>query len=868
MKDKQYKGLYIMSIEASDVYSHMHRGTVLKHEYCGMIPHSLELIKLKKEGLKIKRIEKRDKEISNDIINVKFKSKVKSGTELKNLLKKKKKGDKVSEDYIKKLDEFIGLIEKNESFQHWKEVGVNDLRKILYTEGFKIEFINKTTGEIKEVEYVVYKRSSSKSRTGQCLFIKKSLYNKMIKWSRMDLPLKKDMEIDLAGLLAYESLVGSSIEDIVKIDPSKILMVKDVDSKFIKEGNVVKKGENGFLDSFKEDVIVKNSLFDGESLLDSKYFNDGKGMKLLRNHMFKSAAFNCNIQQFLRDNCPKDISFDEWRLIDMFDDMIYAKDVELICTPSSLKALKFSNIIGTEKDMWKYWKKKVKEDECIFGICKHEKESKFGKDEDNNLLQQTSYQMINCLPIRFEDIKELTRAEKQYIERLKNDDDFFIDKVNESSTMINSNEMLVSLYGRNKPIINTKLFRDFRKGFIRNHVNHSKKGKIKLRGDYCVMLGNPIEFLNHAIGQFDINKENNFSLNGNEVLTYLFNFDKEYVGFRNPNTSPSNVLIVKNKKVEDIEKYFNLTKNIVCVNAINFPIQDILSGCDYDSDTVLLLDDEKLLSIGKKCFGNYNVCINHIEGKKKQYKLNKHDMYEIDNQLSTSQRNIGKVVNLGQFCMSVYWDHLNNNISGEEVEELLKKVDVMTILSGIAIDMAKKFYEIDIEKEIRNVEKNKLLQERKKKPSFWKYVSQSKTIKDRVVDYDCPMDYLINNLDKVVTATRKENIHFSEFLVKQDTKKVNNKQFKKILNKIEKMDDLIRSENAKYKESEEKSILIDDIIKEYTDYIKKLKINESTMYIIIKHVSEVNDKIMLKLFNVLYQSHQEKFLNSFKNTEK
>jgi hypothetical protein len=52
-------------------------------------------------------------------------------------------------------------------------------------------------------------------------------------------------------------------------------------------------------------------------LLDSRFFEDGIAMKLLRNHMFKSAAFNCNIQKFFVDNCPEGIDYDDWKLSDM-----------------------------------------------------------------------------------------------------------------------------------------------------------------------------------------------------------------------------------------------------------------------------------------------------------------------------------------------------------------------------------------------------------------------------------------------------------------------------------------------------------------------------------------------------------------------
>lgn len=852
-----------MSLEASDIWSHMNRDTHIKRDYCGMIPYSLELRKLREEGLKIKYIKSRDKEISNDVINVKFKQKVKSGFELVKIMNKKL-SVATEEEYKNKLTNFISYIGQDSSNSRWNEVNVDSLREKLYTEGFVIKFTDRETKKTKEVEYVVYKRSSSKSRTGQCLFIKKSLYNKMIKWSRMDLPFKTNMKVDLAGLLAYESLVGSSLEATIEIDPNKILMVDDVDSKFKRKCNVVRKGESEFLDSFKEETTVSNSLFDGESLLDSKYFEDGISMKLLRNHMFKSAAFNTNIQLFLKDNKPDNIEYDDWSLSDMFGNKIKAKDVELICTPSSLKALKFSHVIGEEKDMWDYWKGKVQEDGNVFGVCKHDKPSKLGTDEQGNVLQQTSYQMINCLPIVMDDVKDLTNTEVNYINRLKNDDDFFMEKVLDSAATINGNEMLYSLYIHNKKIINTELFRNFRKNFIRNHVNHCKKGKIKLNGDYCVLLGNPMEFLYHVIG-VDINSDTYTPvLLDNEVHTEIFPFKGEYVGFRNPNTSPSNVLIVKNKEVKDIKTYFNLSDNIVCVNAIKFPIQDILSGCDYDSDTVLLFNDPKMLQLAKECFGEYDVCINHVEGQKKEYRLNKHDMYEIDNQLSTSQRNIGKVVNLGQFCMSVYWDLINKGVSGEKVAELLKKVDVMTILSGIAIDMAKKFYEISIEKEISNVSENELLKDKVKKPKFWKYVSQSKTIRNRVQNYDCPMDFLITELEDLDKAVKRTDIPFEKFLVKRNEKKANRKQMMKVIDRVRLADNLIKSENASYTDEDEKVITIEDVIKECIDTVKKLKIKEDTMYAIIKEACDINTDVLMKLLKVLYETQTETFINAYK----
>lgn len=863
------KQVYIPSIEASDLYTHMIRDKEIKFDYCGMIPYSLELIKLRKEGLNIIKNKLSDKEFSGDVVNVKFNQKVQSGIQL--VKKLKDKADSATNDeYRDKLEEFIEYIQQDKDVDKWLEVSPNRLRINLYTKGFYIRNIDEKTGEIIDTKYIVYKRSSSKSRTGQCLFIKEELHKNMIEWSRLNLPFQNGQEIDYASLLAYESLVGSSLERTIKIEPKNILIVDDVESKFKKLCNVVKKGEDGLLDSIEEENEISNSLFDGESLLDSSYFTNNQSMMLLRNHMFKSASFNCNIHEFLIDHCPSDVEFSDWKIKNMFNQSILASDVKLIITPSSLKALKFYKVLGTEKELWNHWKKIIIQDGCLFGVCKHEKKSKRGVDDKGNTLQQMSYQMINSLPIDEDDIQTLSSFELNYIEKLKNDDNHFIDHINKRANDMNSNLMFVELYNINKKIVHTKLFKTFRKAEINSYVTHIKRGKLRLTGDYCVMLGNPIEFLYHSIGCLNTvdcsikhDKYNSDTLTANEVYTYLFDFDKKITGFRNPHTSPSNVLIATNKYSKTIDTYFNLSPNIVCVNAINFEIQDILSGCDYDSDTVLLLDNEFLLELSEKCFSKYKVCVNKVESMKKKHRLNNFDMCEIDNQLSTSQRNIGKVVNLGQFCMSTYWESLYLDRDKKVLDKLLKKVDILTVLSGICIDLAKKLYELDIDKEITNISKIEELG--KLKPMFWKYISQNKNIDKRIRYYQCPMDYLYKEMSELDYAAHRENINISSLLVKYNGRKANRKQESKIIEQTEELSRKIISimSSSKYT-SDEKNRLVDDILKFYEFKIRKLTVKSETMYDMLTNVLTNKSKILIRLLNILYKTQPETFKKAFK----
>lgn len=849
-----HKPVYIPSIEGSDIYNYMFRGKDFEVKYIGMIPSSLELNKLIHIGLKTIQKKTSEKYLSTDVINVKFKQKVDSGHHIiKKISTKIAKLDESKTEYRDKLKAFISLIESEITTDKWKGVPHKELREKLYTEGF---MYNGT-------KYVVYKRSSAKSRIGQCLFIKEKLHKPMIKWSRMNIEFgnrKKEDEIDFPSLLAYESLVGSSIESTIIINPKNILIVEDVDSVFYRTANVVRTGANQYLDSFTEETKIKNSLFDGESLLDESYFESGKSMMLLRNHMFKSAAFNCKIQDFLKDHCPEGITYCEWQIPSMFKgESVYAKDIHLITTPSSLKALKFSKILGSEIKMWEHWKQVVVLDDCIFGVCKSEKKSKLGFDNEGKLIQQTSYQMFNSLPMRNEDVERFTTLEKSFIEKLKNDDNYFVSHIKETENDMNSNSMFSDLFDKNNDIVQTKIFRNFRKKVISSHVTHIKNGKVRLSGDYCVLLGNPMEFLHHAIGQLNTANPEVKALNYNEVYTTMFD-EKEITGFRNPHTSPNNVLLAVNRKVNDIDTYFNLTSNIVCVNAIRFPIQDILSGCDYDSDTVLLIDDENLLGITKKMFGKYNVCINQVKSSKKQYTVCNKDMAIIDNELSNSQKYIGRTVNTGQLCMSSYWDLLHKGKSEEQLSDLMKKLDVVTVLSGICIDLAKKMFEININKEIEHISQIKEL--KKEKPLFWKYVSQSGEIP--TIKYDCPMDLLFTEMSDLDYADKRSDIPFNNFLVKKNMSNSLRNQEAKIFSYVENMVTKINNTYAKNYSEEERDRKIDDIIKYYSFYVRKLQINEDTMYsLLIKLTKNKKDKIASRLLNVLHSTHKNQFLDAF-----
>ena len=121
----------------------------------------------------------------------------------------------------------------------------------------------------------------------------------MMKWSYMGLKYKEDEVLDLASIEAYIALTTSSIIDTIQIKPENILLIDDYESVF-KDNVMSVSVENKRLSVKPDEVNVVNSIFDGQSLLDSSMFvgeYQDKGMLLLRNRFFKSCCFNSNVQK-------------------------------------------------------------------------------------------------------------------------------------------------------------------------------------------------------------------------------------------------------------------------------------------------------------------------------------------------------------------------------------------------------------------------------------------------------------------------------------------------------------------------------------------------------------------------------------------
>ncbi len=433
-----------------------------------------------------------------------------------------------------------------------------DLRRIMYQDGFLCDGI----------KYVRFKRSAGSARVGKCLFINEALYKRMHKWELCGLNVKHGAKLDTAAFESYISLTCSSIIGTVNIKPENILLINDYHSIFKEKCVAVEFDEQARrLKSEIKNVEIDNTIWDGQSLLDASLFVDcpKQGMMLLRNRFFKSCCFNTNLQDFFRDNGITDVT--------QLSGTTRAKsisDVLMVTTPSSIKYLKFGS--------FESWLDNL---EPIFGLVKHEKRTHFFKGR----MVQCHYQLLNSLQLSYDETLEFIRPSMEYLNLIKEDPCVFRYSINysdhyeeeaEPCGLKFKNDIICKLLGINDRFAETKLYNDYLKDYTNAMSNSLKHGHVLVNGNYSTLFGNPIEMLRASIGMFD----GSTIIDVGTIHSRRFRTGVEVLGSRSPHVCAGNVWIAVNKVQPMIDHYFNLSREIVCVNSIGENLLERLSGAD------------------------------------------------------------------------------------------------------------------------------------------------------------------------------------------------------------------------------------------------------------------------------------------------
>ena len=602
-----------------------------------------------------------------------------------------------------------------------KPVNLKALREHFYTNGFCVD----------GVHYVRYKRSAGSSREGKCLFIDERLFRAMNKWSDCGLKPQKD----LASWESYKALSLSSVKGTIDIPLEGILFVPDHKSTFTEEVVSVEL-KDGALCAEQKNAQITNNIWDGESLLDESLFAGDyadKHMLLLRNKFFKSCGFRTKLQKWFAD---KEITLDDLKargFVTLAEDI---RDIVMVTTPDSLKYLKFAG--GLSEKNIKQW---AAHTNGTFGVVKWDQPTRFFHGK----MVQSSYQLLNTLPLTEEEVRSLLQPSINYIALLRKDTDFMRYHFSDAFAREKDGEEaqqdglaeradVIFMLLHNYPHFDeTALYANFRDDVVRSLKERLKCGHILLNGTNATLFGNGLELLKYLAGE-DIVSE----LQPGQVRCERFADGAKLLCARSPHITMGNLYCAENALGGGIWDYFDLGENIVCVNAIGENIQQRLNGCDYDSDTMLITDDALLVSAAERYNGTFNVPVCNLQAEAKTEQT----LAALDHE--TSVNKIGEIVNLSQKLNSILWDEIYKGADEENILAIYSDICKLAVLSGLEIDKAKRTFE--------NVRVNKELTALRKKyarpsPQFFAEIDERKTKQHTF--YHTAMDYLYAQVKKL-----------------------------------------------------------------------------------------------------------------------
>lgn len=823
-------------------------------------------------------------------------------------------------------------------------MSAKELREYYYKNGATVIWpvYDKEGTVVKEepIHYKMLMRSTGKAKCGDCIFIRENLYQTALKYITMDLWDRMPYQnADIVGMSAYAPLVTATAIGYINIPIENILIVKDEDvysmvnavsvkvkdvpyeklvidweateklinsynltfykkksrknpgMEYIRKSKTVLK-EYGIVDYptktkvyYKkecsvdrpdEKAEVKNVLFDGMGCIDESIFPDNmEGFIYCRSHFFKSCLFRGSIQNYFRDYYGDD--YETATITDMFGNVFHVKDIKVIITENSIKWIKFTDIMGgSEGAAYKYYKKFMKKHNERFAIVKTAHPSKYGD------LQRSSYQINNSFPCTDRIILErVAKVSIDYCNALKLSHKAFMKHLSINALKRYSiNNVLIALDEWNDNFKYTEYFKAKKNGIISRFKNERLKlGKLLQYGDNLTICGNVIALLMKVTGQ-NFLEEPCFKQIGNGIQCYTTRFKdgERLAGFRSPHNAPNNIVHLVNTYSEEIQKYFpKLGDNVIIINGIGTDVQSRLNGQDLDTDAIYTTNQPDIVKIAEEAYLNYPTIINDIGLKgNSEYKKDMESYAKMDSKISSSQYAIGEASNIAQLVLSYYYD------GGNKSEELENVFIICSVLAQVAIDSAKRVFDINVNSELSRLCSLTCMQpeDGKKYPVFYAKIQEQKMKgkkkknaidESKIRDFNCPMEILADIIEENVIDLRKYKelipytCNLNTVFRYQTDRSRDSKQYKKVISIVQEYD---REVNKLDMSKSDYSKNVDNLFDNCMIKLRNLTINKSTMYSLIAYAYANNGDVRDRILTVLYDKDPEKFLSCFKKTEK
>ena len=641
-----------------------------------------------------------------------------------------------SDKKIKLLKEEKKMLQK--SFKSNNTINKNRIKKI-YDEieklNFKkdilfVEFSKKSDFKrlkkfiINDITFVRLLGTPNQLKNRTACFVNKEIHNKIEEF----LNCGRDMNymINPSKLEAYRALSLSGIDMLSY--PKKILVVKDLEVKF--NDDVITLDSTDLTCEPKrkyENIEVNLNVSDGFGLATPQLMERwSKELGLnytmaggcLRNAYLKGMVFAFDIQDF-KNKYASDKDF----VIDVWGNEINVNEVELILTTSMLKLWDAYKSIDDYIDNCKKYN-------YSFGITKPTPRK---LDEETTL----NYQFIQSYDLTDDEIYKLIKNTVEDFHNIQSDDylrliEFFtgIKKENITYDKLKNQENFIKALYLYPELIKDSYVIQKTKSVLTKKKTLAKIGKVKVRGNYSVVSGDPFALMQSIFKL--VEKDEDYGLLKRNEIYSKFWVDKdikEVVCFRAPMSCHNNIqskIIANNELMEYWYQYMPTVTIISCHDNLAMAA----NGLDKDGDLMMLTDEPVLVKNTKNL-----PAINCLQKKADKKIPNKKDL-ELSNYLGMDC-NVGTVTNKITNMYDVISKYPSNSkendvlsyriVCGQQYQQ-----DTIDSLKGVVCSPMPKYW-YSIKDCYKYIEENDFSEEEKqvllncvanKKPYFMRFIYQ------------------------------------------------------------------------------------------------------------------------------------------------
>lgn len=314
---------------------------------------------------------------------------------------------------------------------------------------------------------------------------------------------------------------------------------------------------------------------------------------------------------------------------------------------------------------------------------------------------------------------------------------------------------------------------------------------------------------------------------------------------------------------------------------------------DYDSDSMLITDNRILINSAEKNYHRFKVPTSMVEAKKIKHRYNSADKAKLD--INTSVNKIGEIVNLSQYLNSIMWENIHNDLqNGVDVEtafknqnELYKDICILSAASGVAIDQAKKAFDVNIGKNLEKLKEKYAIytsvngKDKFTKPIFFKNITTGNGYtlnpNQHFRTFNTSMDYLQYAIDKFNAGRIKiSNLPFSDILNPlPEGSMIRGRNYTKVndlISQIKTMRTGIQKLYVDYdkKSKDDKSIVVreaNELREKCVDVIRYTKLSQIEMYLLLKEIDkDRNTAYARTIFDTLFATGNEILYDLIRDT--